>query len=179
MDIGSTSLTDVVTALNAESQLVETGWDIATAACNGDTGQCVLKLEHHTAGNVDFAVTDTGDPVWAGSADEVATAGFVNVDGATPLTLGTLGAITDVEGAISSKDIFRAELGYKMNRLEAAASVIDIQAENLLAAESRVSDVDVATEMAAMTRNQVLSQAGISMLAQANALPQMALQLLA
>jgi flagellin len=56
--------------------------------------------------------------------------------------------------------------------------VLNIQAENLQASESRVSDVDVATEMAEMTRNQVLAQAGISMLAQANTMPQMALQLL-
>jgi flagellin len=65
-----------------------------------------------------------------------------------------------------------------MNRLESAISVIDIQAENLLAAESRIADVDVAKEMAAMTRNQVLAQAGMSMLSQANSLPQMALSLL-
>jgi len=65
-----------------------------------------------------------------------------------------------------------------MNRMEAAVTVLDIQAENLLAAESRISDVDVATEMAAMTRNQVLAQAGISMLAQASVMPQMALSLL-
>ncbi|MCP4257087.1 MAG: flagellin, partial [Planctomycetes bacterium] len=64
------------------------------------------------------------------------------------------------------------------NRLEGTISVLNIQSENLLAAESRVSDVDVATEMAEMTRNQVLAQAGISMLAQANAMPQMALNLL-
>ncbi len=48
----------------------------------------------------------------------------------------------------------------------------------LLAAESRISDVDVATEMAALTRTQVLAQAGVSMLAQANMMPQMALSLL-
>ena len=60
----------------------------------------------------------------------------------------------------------------------AAAMVVGIQAENLTAAESRISDVDVATEMANMTRNQVLAQAGISMLAQANSMPQMALKLL-
>ena len=65
-----------------------------------------------------------------------------------------------------------------MNRLENTVNVLNIQAENLMAAESRVSDVDVATEMAAMTRNQVLAQAGISMLAQANMMPQMALSLL-
>jgi flagellin len=87
-------------------------------------------------------------------------------------------AIDVLEAAITEKDNYRAHLGYMMNRLEAAGSVIDIQAENLAAAESRISDVDVATEMAAMTRSQVLAQAGVSMLAQANSMPQMALQLL-
>jgi len=80
--------------------------------------------------------------------------------------------------AITTKDTYRAKLGYYMNRLEAANSILNIQAENLGAAESRISDVDVATEMANMTRNQVLAQAGISMLAQANSMPQMALKLL-
>jgi flagellin len=65
-----------------------------------------------------------------------------------------------------------------MNRLEGTISVLNIQKENLMASESRISDVDVALEMAEMTRNQVLAQAGISMLAQANMMPQMALQLL-
>jgi len=87
-------------------------------------------------------------------------------------------ALTRLDDAISDKDTARAKFGYKMNRLEGTISVLNIQAENLQAAESRVSDVDVATEMAQMTRNQVLAQAGISMLAQANAMPQMALTLL-
>ncbi|MGB2824391.1 MAG: flagellin, partial [Phycisphaerae bacterium] len=169
-----------VTELNQSSRAAVAGWDVATAAYNSDTGQYVLKLAHHTAGNVTFAVTNTGGPIWATASggDAVATGGFVNTDGAAALTLGNQAAITAVEAAIGTKDTFRANLGYMMNRLEAAGSVIDIQAENLLAAESRVSDVDVATEMAAMTRSQVLAQAGISMLAQANAMPRMALQLL-
>ncbi|MFH1370970.1 MAG: flagellin [Planctomycetota bacterium] len=61
-----------------------------------------------------------------------------------------------------------------MNRLTTTVDVLGIQAENLQAAESRISDVDVATEMATMTRNQVLAQAGVAMLAQANAIPSMA-----
>ena len=177
---GNKTLAEVVTALNQSSRSAQAGWEIATAAYNSDTGQYVLKLAHHSSGDVAFAVTDVGAPIWAAAlgGDAVATGGFVNTNGADALTLGTQAAITAVEGAISTKDTFRANLGYMMNRLESAASVIDIQAENLLAAESRVSDVDVATEMAALTRNQVLAQAGISMLAQANSMPQMALQLL-
>jgi flagellin len=87
-------------------------------------------------------------------------------------------ALTKVGSAIVKKDSARASLGYMMNRLESTTDVLNIQSENLLAAESRVSDVDVATEMAAMTRNQVLAQAGVSMLSQANTMPQMALNLL-
>jgi flagellin len=87
-------------------------------------------------------------------------------------------ALGTLDSAISTKDTARAKFGYKMNRLESTVEVLNIQAENLSASESRVSDVDVATEMAAMTRNQVLSNAGVAMLAQANAMPQMALTLL-
>ncbi len=87
-------------------------------------------------------------------------------------------ALSTVTTAISLKDSARASFGYKMNRLESTANVQNIQAENLMASESRISDVDVATEMASLTRTQVLAQAGVSMLAQANTMPQMALTLL-
>jgi flagellin len=89
-----------------------------------------------------------------------------------------IAALSIVTSAIETKDSARASFGYKMNRIESTASVLNIQAENLLAAESRISDVDVATEMATLTRNQVLAQAGIAMLSQANTMPQMALTLL-
>ena len=91
---------------------------------------------------------------------------------------GAQAALSTIETAITTKDIYRAKLGYWMNRLSAAESVLGIQAENLMTAESRISDVDVATEMAEMTRTQVLAQAGVAMLAQANSMPQMALTLL-
>jgi len=102
--------------------------------------------------------------------------------GVTNLTIGSAtsakAALATLDDAISTKDTARAKFGYKMNRLEGTVEVLNISAENMAQAESRVSDVDVATEMAAMTRNQVLAQAGISMLTQANAMPQMALNLL-
>jgi flagellin len=87
-------------------------------------------------------------------------------------------ALTTLDTAISSATTARADFGAKMNRLSTTVDVLGVQAENLQTAESRISDVDVATEMAAMTRNQVLAQAGVAMLAQANTMPQMALTLL-
>jgi flagellin len=93
-------------------------------------------------------------------------------------TTAATSALATLDTAITTKDDARAKFGYKMNRLENTRQVLDIQAENLMASESRISDVDVATEMAVMTRNQVLAQAGAAMLAQANTIPQMALTLL-
>ncbi len=119
------------------------------------------------------------------STDQVEIAGCDMTSSALGLTsasIATAGAaqsaLATITDAITSKDESRAMYGYKMNRLESSISVINNQVENLMAAESRISDVDVATEMAAMTRTQVLAQAGVSMLAQANTVPQMALSLL-
>lgn len=87
-------------------------------------------------------------------------------------------ALSILDSAITAKDQARAAFGYMINRLESTGEVLAIQTENLQAAESRISDVDVATEMAELTRNQVLAQAGAAMLAQANSIPQLALTLL-
>ena len=87
-------------------------------------------------------------------------------------------ALDAINSAIESKDTTRANLGALANRLENTITNLTVQAENLQAAESRISDVDVATEMTNFTRNNILVQAAVAMLAQANALPQLALQLL-
>jgi flagellin len=87
-------------------------------------------------------------------------------------------ALEALNDAIVSKDKIRAHLGALQNRLENTIANLQAQAENVQAAESRISDVDVATEMTEFVRNQVLSQAGVAMLSQANSLPQMALQLI-
>ncbi|MHC4717015.1 MAG: flagellin [Planctomycetota bacterium] len=110
--------------------------------------------------------------------DFTETAGVAGAAVSIDTKASAVAALSTLLTSIQDKDTYRAKLGYMMNRLEAAVSVLDIQSENLLSAESRISDVDVATETAALTRNQVLSQAGISMLAQANTMPQMALNLL-
>ena len=65
-----------------------------------------------------------------------------------------------------------------MNRLETAQSSIQTMRLNLSAANSRIRDVDVAAETSSLSRNQVLTQAGVSILAQANQLPQLAFGLL-
>ncbi|TVM15941.1 flagellin [Oceanidesulfovibrio indonesiensis] len=87
-------------------------------------------------------------------------------------------ALAAIEQAIISKDNIRANLGALQNRLENTISNLQIQSENLQAAESRISDVDVSLEMTEFVRQQVLTQSAVAMLSQANSLPQMALKLL-
>ncbi|WP_018125905.1 flagellin [Desulfovibrio oxyclinae] len=87
-------------------------------------------------------------------------------------------AMDAINDAIISKDKIRAGLGSLQNRLENTITNLQIQAENLQAAESRISDVDVANEMTQFVRNQILTQSAVAMLAQANSLPQMAMQLI-
>ena len=87
-------------------------------------------------------------------------------------------AITQVNTALNVVSTQRAALGALQNRLEFKISNLDIGAENLQAAESRIRDVDMAKEMTSFMRNNILFQASTAMLAQANALPQGVLQLL-
>jgi len=87
-------------------------------------------------------------------------------------------AITAIDAAIKQVSSERAKLGAFQNRLEHTITNLQVTAENLTAAESRIRDVDMAAEMANFTKQQVLQQAGVAMLAQANAQPQAILQLL-
>jgi flagellin len=87
-------------------------------------------------------------------------------------------ALNSLDGAISSLALERGTFGALENRLQTTISNIQNAIENLSASESRIRDVDVAKETANFTRMQILQQAGVSMLAQANQQPQMALSLL-
>jgi len=138
----------------------------------------IKMLDNSAAVSIHFGKLTTDNISITGS-NITSASGGLNITGLTISDVASAkNALVTLDSAISTKDTARAKFGYKMNRLEGTISVLNIQAENLQAAESRVSDVDVATEMAEMTRNQVLAQAGISMLAQANTMPQMALTLL-
>jgi flagellin len=87
-------------------------------------------------------------------------------------------AIGTIDSALKQISQQRADLGAYQNRFEMAAEGVAIAAENLQAAESRIRDADMASEMVNYTRDQILSQAGNAMLAQANTRTQSVLQLL-
>jgi len=87
-------------------------------------------------------------------------------------------AISIIDAAINRVSTQRSRLGAMQNRLESTVRNLDIASENLTSAESRIRDADIAEETMTSTRNQILLQAGVAALAQANQLPQAVLQLL-
>ncbi len=120
-----------------------------------------------------------GTYLTAEEAKKVKGEGKIPSDGYTVSTQeAAQKALNAINNAIESKDKIRAHLGAMQNRLENTITNLNVQAENLQAAESRISDVDVATEMTQFVRNQILTQSAVAMLGQANSLPQMAMQLI-
>src|SRR5690606_11667488 len=87
-------------------------------------------------------------------------------------------AIAAIATAIEDVSTQRATFGAVQNRLEHTINNLGVNAENLSAAHSRIKDADMAAEMTNFTKNQILVQAGTSMLAQANSVPQNVLKLL-
>ena len=137
----------------------------------------IKMLDNSASVSIQFGKLSTDNVSITGSNLTSASSGL-NITGLTiSNATSAQSAVTALDTAITTKDTARGTFGYKINRLENVISVLNIQAENLQAAESHISDVDVAMEMSEMTRNQVLAQAGISMLAQANAMPEKALKL--
>jgi flagellin len=110
------------------------------------------------------------------NAAEVQQLNLTNVDIGTRFGAGE--ALAVVDGALTQVNSLRAELGAVQIRFESTISNLSVSVENLSAARSRIRDADFAAETAELTRAQILQQAGISVLAQANATPQSVLALL-
>jgi flagellin len=99
-----------------------------------------------------------------------------SLSGAT--TGNALASLSRIDDAIQNISTSRARYGATLNRLDITISSIQTMRLNITSANSRIRDVDVATETAMLSKNQVLAQAGVAVLAQANQLPQLALKLL-
>ena len=141
-----------------------------TGGANGDG---VLNFQVGAGGTtsdqIQITLADISDVVTAIQglgADGVITAESVGED------------LDTIDAQIQAVSTARAELGANQNRLESAINSLNVSRENLSAAESRIRDVDMASEMTNFTRNNILSQAGTAMLAQANQSTQSVLQLL-
>ena len=167
---------------------VETGTDFTvydgTAA--GTANSTIVQVDAGSNGG-SFLVRSSGayttnDLVTLNTVDLTTGTAGLNVDGITLTGNGTAAewqaALTTLDTAVGSISTAFSDIGSVMNRIEYAQANTNSTAENLLAAESVIRDVDMAEEVTRMTKYQILSQAGTAMLAQANAAPQGVLSLL-
>lgn len=143
----------------------------------------------YIAGSIEFSSQDS----YTIASDEAPATGSILSSNANVVTIATLEEVTDVDistidgandallildSALGKIDSQRGNLGAIQNRFESTISNLQNVAENLSAARSRILDADIAQETSNMTKNNILQQAGVSILTQANQTPQLALSLL-
>jgi len=129
------------------------------------------------------SLSSSQGPIALAGADSEAfsavNSSFTSVAGVDISTVsGATGALATIDAALTQVNSGRADLGAIQNRFESVVASLQTSAENLTAARSRIQDADFAAETAALARAQILQQAGIAVLAQANAQPQNVLALL-
>jgi len=177
---GVTSLNDIVSQINSKSN--ETGVKANLNANNDEiffSSQFGEPLTINILADLDGSgsfdpTTETLESVVAAAGAETVSMNDIDIstnDGANR-------AMIAIDFAIDTINGFRAELGAVQNRFESTIANLATTAENLSASNSRIRDADFAAESAELARTQVLQQAGLSVLAQANARPQQVLQLL-
>lgn len=160
-------------------------------AINGEVSQLLQQIDS-IATDTDFngiRVLSAAQTITLQSGAMTSQTLVISVNGAKTNDLGVnslrvstvaaaVSAISTIDNAIKSVTTLRSSLGAYQNRLEFTINTLAIQQENSAAAESAIRDADIASETSAFTRNQILVSAGTSVLAQANLVPQTALQLL-
>jgi flagellin len=144
-----------------------------TKLLNGDSA--TLSFQTGAKGGESVSVSLTNVTTIATAITAVATS--VKGDGTTKYAASSTD-LTSIDNQIKAVSSARATLGASQNRLESTITSLNVAVENLSASESRIRDADMAQEMVQFTRNQILSQAGTAMLAQANQASQGVLQLL-
>ncbi len=166
------------TALDSEFSALSTEIDrIAdTTQFNGKT-----LLDGTMASGVDFQIGANAGQTITVSVGDANTAVLASGDlagAAIGTASGAQSAISVLDSAINDVDTIRGELGAVQNRFESTIANLNNVSENLSAARSRILDADIAQETSNMTKMNILQQAGVSILSQANQTPQLALSLL-
>lgn len=177
---GATSLNDVIGQVNAKSN--ETG---ISANLNARNNDIVFSSQFGEEFTISVSADIDGDGSFTGALDLSQTIAGTAADNAVAVNEVDIStpegadlAMIAIDYAIDTINGFRAELGAVQNRFESTIANLATASENLSASNSRIRDADFAAESAELARTQVLQQAGLSVLAQANARPQQVLQLL-
>lgn len=184
-ELAMQSATDTVG--DTERAYIEQEYDALTTEINRVAnatefnGESLLNGSGGTAGAFTFQIgirnVAANDRITVNLTDMTAVA--TALSGATlSSNTGAQSALATIDAQIQAVSAARADIGAADNRLQTVVSQIAVSRENLSAANSRIRDADIAQASADLTRGNILSQAGVSVLAQANQLPQLALNLL-
>jgi len=179
LDTAKTDLTAKKTAVDVAQKALDANPSDATLKTNLTTAQGALSTSQTAFDGALKTSTDAGEAV-NGSSRTVAAEGFDVLKGkvaANGTAAGTT-PLADIDAAIKSVDTQRSILGASQNRFESTITNLNNTVNNLTDARSRIQDSDYATEVSNMSRAQILQQAGSSVLAQANQVPQTMLSLL-
>jgi flagellin len=151
---------------------------LQTGANNGETTSITLTAATGAGIDIDVTATAVGGLGEGASfaLDNLHVGGSVNSQDGT--TVATTSALTGLDEMLDNLSRMRSYLGASQNSLESKSDYLDVAIENASAARSRIKDVDVASESSHLLKNQILQQAAATMLTQANATPQLALNLL-
>jgi len=169
---------NIVTAETIGADTTGTGFAVGIAA--DDTGTATTTVGQITltaSENITIAGT-AGDALTLGLSGAIVKDSQTLDNVAINDVAGANDAISRIDSALSAVSAFRSDLGAIQNRLESTIVNLQTTNENLSAARGRIQDADFAAETAALTKAQILQQAGVAMLSQANAQPQVALSLL-
>jgi flagellin len=179
-DISIDSLT-----VGGSGTMAVTGADDATATAatldvtTADSVRVGGKLSFQSSAAYTVSTNDAGNTLFDNSVSKTHSSALSSVASINVGSqAGANSAISVVDSALGFINSMRSSLGAVQNRIESTVSNLSATSENLNAARSRIQDADYAQETAALTRSQVLQQAGMAMLAQANALPNQVLSLL-
>ncbi|HIE3647567.1 TPA: flagellin, partial [Yersinia enterocolitica] len=178
----TTKTTDLATAEKAYQKAVAddaaNGTTLADATAR-DAAKTALTTANGTYTTALKASTDAGEAV-NGNARTVAAEGFDVLKGqvAADGTAAGTTPLADIDKALKAVDTQRSVLGASQNRFESTITNLNNTVNNLTSARSRIQDADYSTEVSNMSRAQILQQAGTSVLAQANQVPQTVLSLL-
>ncbi|MEQ5814569.1 flagellin [Marinobacter sp. NFXS11] len=177
---GMGSLSDIVSQINAQS--TQTG---IRANLNSDNDEIIFSSQFGEAFDITIDADIDGDGIFGGVDDYNQAVNATIADDTYAVTGVDISsrdgadlAMISIDYAIDTINGYRAELGAVQNRFESTIANLATTSENLSASNSRIRDADFAAESAELARTQVLQQAGLSVLAQANARPQQVLQLL-
>ncbi len=174
-----------LTAADGRNISIQNSAGLATASEVGAlgvaTGVTLSSVTLSSTSSAGITVGGTADAGTGVTADYTAAATSTS-SGVSALDLTTISGATTalgiIDSALNNINTSRASLGAYQNRFGSAVSSLQTTSENLSAARSRIRDADFAAETAALTRGQILQQAGMAMLAQANALPNQVMTLL-